>query len=120
MAADVSELQQLADDLRKGATEAREEIKGKTTDTAERVYDRMLHTTAFQDVTGDLRRSFKLRRARLSARTATATITVDQFYGRFLEDGTTRAKPHPFIAPALEAEADAFAASVDEVVQKLI
>lgn len=60
------------------------------------------------------RRSGKLQRSINSTFTqggggseATAEIGPKAFYGRFVEHGTARMSPHPYLAPAADAESEA-------------
>ncbi len=47
----------------------------------------------------------------------TGTITVASEHGPYMEYGTTRVEPRPFVAPAAEAERDEFAAAAGRLLR---
>lgn len=49
-----------------------------------------------------------------------ATVRVDEFYGRFVEYGTTSQDPQPFMTPAAEAERTRFPGRISDDVRKAI
>lgn len=46
-----------------------------------------------------------------------AFVGVGVYYGKFIEFGTSKMGPRPFLIPALEAEAPRFRAEIDELVK---
>ena len=65
------------------------------------------------------RRSGKLQRSINSTFTAggggteaTAEIGPTAFYGRFVEHGTAKMSPHPYLAPAADAESEAITEAI--------
>ena len=55
-----------------------------------------------------------------STRRMFAVIGPTAYYGRFVENGTVRQPPHPFMQPALDAEAPALVAALSAIVGKVL
>lgn len=55
-----------------------------------------------------------------STRHMSAVIGPTAYYGRFVENGTVRQPPHPFMQPALDAEAPALVAALSAIVGKVL
>ena len=66
---------------------------------------------------GDLRKSIKFRTAKGGL---SATIRVDEFYGRFVEFGTTSQAAQPFLGPAAQAERTRFPGRISDDVRKAL
>lgn len=104
------EIQEIAADLSTAATTAQVRAVGVVTRTA-----KALEVTAkrlCRRDTGRLQRSITTS---LSATDVAAEVGPEEYYGQFLEYGTSKMSPHPFMGPAADQVAPGFAIAMEEL-----
>ncbi len=65
-------------------------------------------THPYTDRTGQLTNSIQPGRVQISDKRVEGEIRADKSYASFVELGTSRSRPYPFLHPALTANRDAF------------
>lgn len=82
-------------------------------------------TSAFKDKTGKLRKSMKITGVKKNSKSGDRYLLVgtfgeNAFYGRYVEYGTSKMDPHPFLHPALERNRDAAVEIIKQSLQEAI
>ena len=72
-------------------------------------------------ITGELKRSVKIVTGKRKKGTSASYVRVLKFYGRMVENGTSKTRPHPFVQPAVEAKLDQMETTfINEIVAGIV
>jgi len=96
----------LLDDLNRMSGETEKIIDDALQAGAKPILNDAKNTRAFKDVSGDLRKSLSVSKAKKTKAgnkyVLVGTLDSKVFYGRMVEFGTSRANARPFLRPAFE------------------
>lgn len=99
-------------------TEFAKKLRGTGKRAARRARRQRGGTRSFQSITGKLRKSINAIRVTRKRGLIKGGVTATAFYAHFLEFGTSRMAPRPFIRPAVQAEVGQLERELVEAVQK--
>jgi HK97 gp10 family phage protein len=114
---DTSEILELGNDFQRAGGRVGREVAAvvrKTTTAVERSAER----NAPVGETGDLKRGIQ-QEIKGSGRGAeiTGNVFSDVPYARFVEEGTSRNRPQPWLGPAVNEHEDAFNRSIEKIIE---
>lgn len=117
---DVSELNRLSVDLGQAGQKVGDGVRVALRKAA---LDTEAQAKAFAPVdTGNLRNSIGHSDLRALSQTGTLEVEVGPTaaYGRYVEEGTSRAAPQAFMGPAFDRVQPGFLSALDEIAEKLL